>query len=328
MVGVLVDVVADDASCWAEKNVEKPEHGGPLTRGGLGERGEAVHVVRAEDGVDCELAAEGAGVGQREHEALQGEEDADGLAEGGGLDDLGFGDLDLPGGLGFEGRDGAFGGFFLVRVEFAAVGGGGVGGLCQAEFAAVGEVDDYAGGVDGGGVAGGSVAGGSGDHFVAVGPFAGWCVLAEEEHSQGKSRDEDGWNDEADSPGNMVGESSAFYQAVKDGGHDEVCDTTTCVTDTSHESICGAHDVLVEELHGPDLAWDEGTTENTDEEADGQHAMSRGNKTGHCCWNHTGEKEINIDESWTEAIAQWSNQSSYKKTVENREKKLAMSPAT
>lgn len=47
-----IDEVGDDAAHRSERDVEQPEHGGPVASAGLAELGEILDVVGAEDGVD------------------------------------------------------------------------------------------------------------------------------------------------------------------------------------------------------------------------------------------------------------------------------------
>ena len=96
----LVDQVADEAASRASDDVEKTEHGGPATGLRLAEILEVLEVVRAEDGVDGEFAAERADVAGAEHDGLDRGCNFHGFFEGGLLDDfvLHFiDDLDLAG---------------------------------------------------------------------------------------------------------------------------------------------------------------------------------------------------------------------------------------
>lgn len=43
--------------------------------------------------------------------------------------------------------------------------------------------------------------------LISVGPFAGWCVVAEEEECEGDGRDEDAGDNECHTPRNVWGEA-------------------------------------------------------------------------------------------------------------------------
>lgn len=85
-VGPAEDEVGEEAARGARDDVEQTEHGGPLAGRGLAELREVLEVVGAEDGVDGELAAEGADVRRHEHDGLEGAGDAEGFL-GRGFDD-------------------------------------------------------------------------------------------------------------------------------------------------------------------------------------------------------------------------------------------------
>lgn len=55
---------------------------------------------------------------------------------------------------------------------------------------------------------------------------------------------------------------------IVDGGHDEVGDATTGVAPAACKSVGRADHVLVEPTGAPDLAWHEGSAQNTDEKTD------------------------------------------------------------
>lgn len=57
-------------------------------------------------------------------------------------------------------------------------------------------------------------------------------------------------------------------ERVEDGGHEEVGNASTGISKTAGEGIGCADDIFVEEARGPDLTWDEATTEDSDEESE------------------------------------------------------------
>ena len=173
-VGVAVDEVGDDASQGPEDDVEEAEHGRPLPRAGLFQRGEVFHVVGAQDGVDGQLSAEGAEVGACGHEGLRADDDGEGLFEAGLGDDLAaggvehllFADLRFVVVVGSIFAGGVVADFLSAAVRAARAGAVIFGAVHQV----AGDVDDGAGnavlcqipfGLE-----------------MAVGPFARWGVGA------------------------------------------------------------------------------------------------------------------------------------------------------
>lgn len=67
--------VAEESSSRSSDDVEEAKHGSPTTGCGLSEVWEVLEIVRAEDGIDCELAAERADVSSHEGEGLKRAED-------------------------------------------------------------------------------------------------------------------------------------------------------------------------------------------------------------------------------------------------------------
>lgn len=103
---------------------------------------------------------------------------------------------------------------------------------------------------------------------VAVGPATGRGVGAEDDHGDGRRRDDDEGHDEGDAPGDVGGEAAVVDERVEDGGHEEVGDAAAGVAPAAGEGVGGADDVLVEEARRPDLARHEGAAEDADEEPD------------------------------------------------------------
>jgi hypothetical protein len=56
-------------------------------------------------------------------------------------------------------------------------------------------------------------------------------------------------------------------QAIEDSRHDEICYTSTSVTQATSKRVGSADNVFVEKASGPHLARYEAATEDTDEEA-------------------------------------------------------------
>lgn len=66
---------------------------------------------------------------------------------------------------------------------------------------------------------------------------------------------------------------------------DSLSNTTTSVTPTSSKRVGCTDNALVEEASAPDLAWDESSTQNTNEESQGDQAVGCCDKTRHGCWD-------------------------------------------
>lgn len=64
------------------------------------------------------------------------------------------------------------------------------------------------------------------------------------------------------------------------GGH-LLCDTSTCITPASGEGIGSTDNTLVEETSAPDLTWDEGSSQNSNEKSEGNQALGTGDQTSH-----------------------------------------------
>lgn len=79
-------------------------------------------------------------------------------------------------------------------------------------------------------------------------------------------------------------------------------DSSASIAPASSEGISSAHNLLVKEPRAPDLAWNESTAENTDEETQGNQALRVRDQPGHGCWNGTAKQQSNEDEAWTESI--------------------------
>ena len=142
-----VDEIAYHTSQGSEHDVQKTEHGGPIAAAALLEGWEILEVVRAEDAVDSEFGAKGAEVGTPLDERLGGEDDREGLAEGGFDNNLASGGVEhllLPN-LGFVcetsrllGLDG-----FVTKFLLCAVAGA-IGACCCFVCELAWDIDDSA----------------------------------------------------------------------------------------------------------------------------------------------------------------------------------------
>ena len=90
----LEDQVAEETTRWSGDDVEQAEHGSPATGGGLPKVGEVLQVVRAQDGVDRELAAEGTDVRGHQRDGLEGAEHLESFLSGRLDDDFGVSCVD------------------------------------------------------------------------------------------------------------------------------------------------------------------------------------------------------------------------------------------
>lgn len=136
-----------------------------------------------------------------------------------------------------------------------------------------------------------------------VGPFAGRGVIAAKEESDGDSGNQNARDDESDTPSAVGGHVLVVEEGIVDGGHDEVCDTTTSVTETGGQGVGSADDVLVKETSGPYLARYERSTQNTDEKSDGVEAGRARDGSSKEGRNGTDEKASSKGVAGTETIA-------------------------
>lgn len=101
--------------------------------------------------------------------------------------------------------------------------------------------------------------------LVVPAPHRG--VRAEKEHGNTADEQTNERNDKGNPP--CLGRAEALMsdERVKDGGHDEVSNTTAGVTPTTSQGVGGADNVLVEEASAPHLARDKGSTQDTNEKS-------------------------------------------------------------
>jgi len=277
VLGASVDQVRRDAAERPEEDVEQPEHGGPPPRPRLPQVREVLEVVRAQDAVDGQLGAEGVEVAEGQREGLEGAGHGERVLEGRLDDDLAARRLDHVGGrhgslvvvVVLGGRDGAF----FLQLLIGRRGDAGGGGRVLAVRDGAGDGDD-AGGADA--VRLQALLGVQ----VAVGPSTRRGVGAEDDHRDGRRRDDDEGHDEGDTPGDVGREAAGVDKRVEDGGHEEVGDAAAGVAPAASEGVGGADDVLVEEARRPDLAGHEGAAEDADEEADRVEPRDAGDGAG------------------------------------------------
>lgn len=80
--------------------------------------------------------------------------------------------------------------------------------------------------------------------------------------------------------------------------------TATSISKASSKRVGSANDLLVEPSSAPDLAGDECTAQNANEEAQSNQALGTRDKTSHDCGKRSGEQKPDEDQARTEAITQ------------------------
>jgi hypothetical protein len=100
-------------------------------------------------------------------------------------------------------------------------------------------------------------------------------------------------------------------EVVEKSWHDEVCDSTTGVTEATGERVCSSDNVLVKETCRPDLARYERATEDTDEESQNDESLSVVNGECQSSGECTSKQAASEDISWAETIAKWSSNNTY-----------------
>lgn len=290
-VGVKKNLLAPDGASAAEgvvsgettertaDDVEKTEHGSPVTRFLETETIalEVDTVPCTEDGVDGKLSTERAEVMNTSDPGLRGSSNVENFLASGLADNLALG--------GFVHLFGANLSFAILvvrvgrREEINLLVVDGLLGKCRVAWVgnsggtrllhverATRSVDD---GTLGGGV-------GNAEHVVlaevvingvqAVFPATKRGVGAEEEQASCDNEDEDTRDNKVDTPGDVGPLVLVSDEGVVNGRHDEVGNTSTSVTETGSDGVGGTDNVLVEEPSHPYLARNERTTEDTDEE--------------------------------------------------------------
>ena len=150
--------------------------------------------------------------------------------------------------------------------------------------------------------------------LVTVGPLAGWCILTKEKESKGYADDDDTRNNEGYSPSDVLAQVVVGDKGGVDGRHEEVCDTTTSVTETGSERVGGTNNLLVEETSGPYLARHEATTEDTDEETDGVKSSSGLNGASEECRDGANDETSGKGPPWSKAITRWTSNKTNEKS--------------
>ena len=80
----------------------------------------------------------------------------------------------------------------------------------------------------------------------------------------------------------MSGKVLIVYQWVEDSRHNKVGNPTTGISPSTSQGVCSTNNVLVEEASGPNLARDEGTTKDADEETEDAEACGIVNGPSKC----------------------------------------------
>lgn len=269
---VLVDKIRHNTTERAEDNVEETEHCCPATGASLSELREVLQVVRANDGVDCEFTTERAGVWGSKSKSLEGEQDAETFLESRSNNDFTLSlvdSLSLSHLVGFSIK-------FLILDSWLSA-----GLLVNGSTGCVGWESD-----------------------MTVGPFAVGAVLTSEQYAKSNCSDDDEWDDESHTPCDVSSKVLLLYERVKDSWHNEVSDSTTCVAEATSQGISSTDDILVKETGGPDLARDEGGTQDTDEESKDDETGRGGHCTSESGGNGTSEKAANEDIARTEFVAE------------------------
>ena len=73
----------------------------------------------------------------------------------------------------------------------------------------------------------------------------------------------------------MVCQVLVLDEGIEDGGHDKVGHSASRVSESSCQGVCSTDYVLVEEAGRPDLAGNEATAEDANEEPDCHEALRR-----------------------------------------------------
>jgi len=139
---------------------------------------------------------------------------------------------------------------------------------------------------------------------MSVFPLSSWAILACEQNTHSDGCDDDKWDDEGDSPCDVRSKALVLDERIEDSGHNEISDSTTRVTPTTCQGVRCTDDILVEEASGPDLTRDEGSAEDTDEEAKHDDACWGSHETGHGGWDGACKQAADKDIAGTEAITE------------------------
>lgn len=204
--GAVVEEIRHCAASRSADQIEEPEHRCPSSGVGLSEMREVIQIVCAENRVDCEFTAEGTSIGRTEHEALQAEDDTDGLLDRGLADDFALDSalVVLTRAVVFLTLD------VLLQGAFARTG-------CSEHDGYIGEfasnINDFP--------IGSCVRANLVDGVIAVRPRAGRGVFAQKDHAECENNDEDERDYEGDSPGLVGCQPAIVNERIKDSRHHE-----------------------------------------------------------------------------------------------------------
>jgi len=291
VLGVLVDEISADTTERSGDNVEKTEHSSPATRAGLEELGEVLQVVGTEDRVNSQLSTEGVEISKGKGKGLWRANNFEGLFETGLLNDLTLCSVKhvLLADLG-------------LVVEGADLGDTSLFCLALRAGKAVSLVGDAARNLDNACI--NTVCLERLLHMLeTLRPFAGRSVRAEDQHGDGSEDNDDEGDQEGYTPRNMGGKAARVNERVEDDWHDEVSDTTTRVTPSTRESVGSTDDILVEEASRPNLARNEGATEDTNKKSKDVETVRAVNGTSERRWDGTSQETSSEGEARTETIA-------------------------
>lgn len=92
-------------------------------------------------------------------------------------------------------------------------------------------------------------------------------------------------------------------ERIKDGWHHEVSNSTSGVAKSSCQCVCSSNDILIEETGTPNLAGNERSTQNTNEESKSNETFRCCNETSHRSGDSSRKQTADENISRTKAIA-------------------------
>jgi hypothetical protein len=107
----------------------------------------------------------------------------------------------------------------------------------------------------------------------ALVPLARWRVFTEKNKADSHEHNQNPRNNKAHPP-RLVTRQPITDKCLVNSRHDKIRNPTTEIPQSTSQRIRSAHDILVKESRGPDLARHEATAQNADEEA--QRIQTRG----------------------------------------------------
>ena len=141
------------------------------------------------------------------------------------------------------------------------------------------------------------------DRKVALRPLSGRGVGAADEHCNRDGGNEDEGYNECDPPCHVWCQVLFGNERVKHSWHDEVCNSTSCITPATGQSVCSSHDVLVEEACRPYLTRHERSTEDADKESQDVETGGVGHGSSKRGWDGSKKQTGSKGDFRTEAIA-------------------------